>query len=112
MVGRAGFEPATLRFPLCACALGRLKRVHPPWAGVYSRKLYQAELPPDWLSFKVKEVDLTVSQLQLSYLAFLHALSQSAPQIMAKASVDQKKSINILTASEAVSSNILKPFST
>ena len=25
MVGRAGFEPATLRFPLYACTLGRLK---------------------------------------------------------------------------------------
>ncbi len=48
VVGRAGFEPATLRFlhlPFLGCVLGRLSIVY--LAGrPYSRKLYQAELPP------------------------------------------------------------------
>jgi hypothetical protein len=46
MVGRAGFEPATLRFlpfRLCAWQAGDVYLL----VDVYSRKLYQAELPPD-----------------------------------------------------------------
>jgi len=57
LVGRAGFEPATIRFP--RCVLGRLGDAYlwqastaspSAWTRVkLARKLYQAELPPDQL---------------------------------------------------------------
>ena len=77
LVGRAGFEPATIRFP--RCALGRLGDAYlwqastaspSAWTRVkLTRKLYQAELPP---VARPKDREIETDILTLIQLAPLH----------------------------------------